>query len=177
MLSREEIQKFQSSLLRWYSVHQRDLPWRRTREPYAIWISEVMLQQTRVAAVIPYYQRFLEHFPDAAALAQAAEPELLAIWSGLGYYSRARNLQKAARQIVESGAFPNDYASILELSGVGRYTAAAIASISFGLPHAVVDGNVRRVLARWTNDGRADTQQIADRLLDRRDPARWNQAV
>jgi A/G-specific adenine glycosylase len=164
-------------LTRWYDRSQRDLPWRRTRDPYAIWISEVMLQQTRVAAVIPYYQRFLERFPDVAALAQAPEPELLAIWSGLGYYSRARNLQKAARQIVESGAFPNDYASILKLAGVGAYTAAAIASISFGLPHAVVDGNVRRVLARWTNDGHAHPQQIADRLLDCRDPARWNQAV
>jgi len=136
-----------------------------------------MLQQTRVVAVIPYYQRFLERFPDAAALAQVPESELLTLWSGLGYYSRARNLQKAARQIVESGAFPNDYTSILDLAGVGTYTAAAIASISFGLPHAVVDGNVRRVLARWTNDGHAETQQIADRLLDRRDPARWNQAV
>ena len=171
------IRSLRLKLTRWYDRAQRDLPWRRTRDPYAIWISEVMLQQTRVAAVIPYYHRFLERFPDAAALAQAPEPELLALWSGLGYYSRARNLQKAARQILESGTFPNDYASILELAGVGTYTAAAIASISFGLPHAVVDGNVRRVLARWTNDGHADTQQIADRLLDRRDPARWNQAV
>jgi len=110
-------------------------------------------------------------------LAQAPEPELLALWSGLGYYSRARNLQKAARQIVASGAFPNDYGSILTLAGVGTYTAAAVASISFGLPHAVVDGNVRRVLARWTNDGHANTQQIADCVLDRRDPAQWNQAV
>jgi A/G-specific adenine glycosylase len=171
------IRSLRLNLTRWYDHAQRDLPWRRTRDPYAIWISEVMLQQTRVAAVIPYYRRFLERFPDAEALARAPEPELLALWSGLGYYSRARNLQKAARQIVESGAFPNDYASILELAGVGTYTAAAIASISFGLPHAVVDGNVRRVLARWTNDGHADTQQIADRLLDRRNPARWNQAV
>lgn len=171
------IRALRRKLTRWYDRAKRDLPWRRTRDPYAIWISEVMLQQTRVVAVIPYYQRFLERFRDAAALAQAPEPELLALWSGLGYYSRARNLQKAARQIVESGAFPNDYVSILELAGVGTYTAAAIASISFGLPHAVVDGNVRRVLVRWTNDGHADTQQIADRLLDRRDPARWNQAV
>ena len=171
------IRSLRGKLTRWYDRAKRDLPWRRTRDPYAIWISEVMLQQTRVAAVIPYYQRFLERFPDAAALAQAPESELLALWSGLGYYSRARNLQKAARQIVGSGAFPNDYALILELAGVGTYTASAIASISFGLPHAVVDGNVRRVLARWTNDGQADAQQIADRLLDRRDPARWNQAV
>jgi len=171
------IRSLRMKLTRWYDRAQRDLPWRRTRDPYAIWISEVMLQQTRVAAVIPFYQRFLDRFPDAAALAQAREPELLALWSGLGYYSRARNLQKAARQIVEFGAFPDDHASILELAGVGTYTAAAIASISFGLPHAVVDGNVRRVLTRWTNDGHADVQQIADSLLDRRDPARWNQAV
>ena len=171
------IRSLRMKLTRWYDRAHRDLPWRRTRDPFAIWISEVMLQQTRVAAVIPYYQRFLERFPDAASLAHAPESEMLAMWSGLGYYSRARNLQKAAWKIVESGAFPNDYPSILELAGVGPYTAAAIASISFGLPRAVVDGNVRRVLARWTNDGHVDTQQIADRLLDRRDPARWNQAV
>ena len=164
-------------LMHWYDGAKRDLPWRRTRTPYAIWISEVMLQQTRVAAVIPYYARFLERFPNAAELAEAPEPELLALWSGLGYYSRARNLQKAARQIAELGEFPRDYDSILKLAGVGTYTAAAIASISFGLPHAVVDGNVRRVLARWTNDGHVDAQQVADQMLDRSDPARWNQAV
>jgi len=171
------IRSLRRKLTHWYDRAKRDLPWRRTRDPYAIWISEVMLQQTRVAAVIPYYQRFLERFPNAFALSQAAEPELLAMWSGLGYYSRARNLQKAARQMVASGGFPKDYDSILDLAGVGAYTAAAIASISFGLPHAVVDGNVRRVTARWTNDGHGDAQQIANRLLDRRDPARWNQAV
>ena len=136
-----------------------------------------MLQQTRVAAVIPYYERFLRRFPDAAALARASEQELLAMWSGLGYYSRARNLQKAARQIVERGSFPEDYASLHALAGVGDYTASAIASIAFGLPHAVVDGNVRRVIARLVNDGRANPQELADGLLDRRDPARWNQAV
>ena len=136
-----------------------------------------MLQQTRVAAVIPYYERFLRRYPDAAALAQAPEQELLAMWSGLGYYSRTRNLQKAARQIVERGWFPNDHASLRALAGVGDYTAAAIASLAFGLPHAVVDGNVRRVIARLLNDGRANPQELADRLLDRRDPARWNQAV
>ena len=172
-----DIRSIRAKLTRWYDRVRRDLPWRRTRDAYAIWISEVMLQQTRVAAVIPYYQRFLRRFPDPAALAQAPEAELLALWSGLGYYSRARNLQKGARQIVERGGFPRDYASLLELAGVGTYTAAAIASISFGLPHAVVDGNVRRVLARIANDGHADAQQIADQLLDRRDPARWNQAV
>jgi A/G-specific adenine glycosylase len=136
-----------------------------------------MLQQTRVAAVIPYYERFLQRFPDAAALAQAPEQELLAMWSGLGYYSRARNLQKAARQIVELGTFPHDYASLRELAGVGEYTAAALASIAFELPHAVVDGNVRRVLARLLNDGHENPRELADRLLDRRDPGRWNQAV
>jgi A/G-specific adenine glycosylase len=171
------IRSLRRKLTRWYDRAKRDLPWRKTRDPYAIWISEVMLQQTRVAAVIPYYERFLERFPDTATLAQCPEPELLAIWAGLGYYSRARNLQKAAQQIAASGTFPKDYESILALSGVGTYTAAAIASISFGLPHAVVDGNVKRVLARWTNDAHVDTQSVADRLLDPSDPARWNQAV
>ena len=166
-----------TGLTRWYDRSKRDLPWRRTRDPYAIWISEVMLQQTRVAAVIPYYERFLRRFPDPAALAEAPEAELLAMWSGLGYYSRARNLQKGARQIAERGAFPGTYAKLIDLAGIGTYTAAAIASISFGLPHAVVDGNVRRVIARITNDGHADTQSVADQLLDRRDPARWNQAI
>ncbi len=172
-----DIRSIRAKLTRWYDRAKRDLPWRRTRDAYAIWISEVMLQQTRVAAVIPYYERFLRRFPDAAALAQAPEAELLAMWSGLGYYARARNLQKGARQIVERGGFPRDYAPLLELAGVGTYTAAAIASISYGLPHAVVDGNVRRVLARIAGDGHADAQRIADQLLDRRDPARWNQAV
>jgi A/G-specific adenine glycosylase len=171
------IRSLRAKLTEWYDRAQRDLPWRQTRDPYAIWISEVMLQQTRVAAVIPYYQRFLERFPDPAALAQAPEPEVLALWSGLGYYSRARNLQKAARRIAERGGFPDDYQSLLKLPGVGAYTAAAIASISFGQPHAVVDGNVRRVMARIANDGRLDVQMFADRLLDPRDPARWNQAV
>ncbi len=136
-----------------------------------------MLQQTRVAAVIPYYERFLERFPTAASLAMAPESDLLTMWAGLGYYSRARNLQKAAQQITASGTFPKNYDSILDLPGVGTYTAAAIASISFGLPHAVVDGNVKRVLARWTNDAHLDAQPLADRLLDPQNPARWNQAL
>ena len=136
-----------------------------------------MLQQTRVAAVTPYYERFLARFPDAAALAAAVEKDVLALWSGLGYYSRARNLQRAARQIEEMGAFPSTHEGLGELAGVGSYTSAAIASISLGLPHAVVDGNVRRVFARLTNDAHVDAQALADELLDRRDPARWNQAV
>ena len=116
------------ALILWYERVKRDLPWRRTRDPYAIWISEIMCQQTRVVAAIPYYERFLSRFPDAATLASAREDEVLALWSGLGYYSRARNLQKAARQIVDAGAFPSAYETILELAGVGAYTAAAISS-------------------------------------------------
>ncbi len=171
------IRSLRKKLTLWYDRAKRDLPWRKTRDPYAIWISEVMLQQTRVAAVIPYYERFLKRFPTPASLATAPEAELLTMWAGLGYYSRARNLQKAAQQIATSGNFPEDYDSILTLAGIGPYTAAAIASISFGLPHAVVDGNVKRVLARWTNNANIDAQPLADRLLDPRDPARWNQAV
>ncbi len=135
-----------------------------------------MLQQTRVAAAIPYYQRFLQRFPDPAALASAPEEEVLKLWSGLGYYSRARNLQAAARQIVERGGFPKTFEDLRELAGVGDYTASAVASIAFGLPHAAVDGNVRRVVSRLTN-GKGDTQQIADLLLDRGNPSRWNQAI
>jgi len=158
----------------WYDRARRDLPWRRTRDPYAIWISEIMLQQTRVAAVIPYYEKFLAAYPDAAALARAPEQEVLTMWSGLGYYSRARNLHKAARQI--GAKFPADYESIRALAGVGEYTAAAIASIAFGLPHAAVDGNVRRVIARLKNN-EADASVHAEKLLDRSDPGRWNQAM
>jgi A/G-specific adenine glycosylase len=164
-------------LAAWYALNRRDLPWRRTRDPYSIWISEIMLQQTRVAAAIPYYERFLARFPDAPSLAQASEDEVLTYWSGLGYYSRARNLRKAAGLIVGQGAFPSDYAAIRELPGIGDYTAAAVASIAYGLPHAVVDGNVRRVVVRLANDADADVQQIADRLLDRKDPGRSNQAL
>jgi len=136
-----------------------------------------MLQQTRVAAVIPHYQRFLARFPDAAALARASEAEVLTAWSGLGYYSRARNLRKAAQAIAEGGGFPADYESIRELPGVGDYTAAAVASIAFGLPHAVVDGNVRRVIARLANNGQVDVQGAAARLMDRKNPGRSNQAL
>jgi A/G-specific adenine glycosylase len=164
-------------LARWYSRNARELPWRLTRDPYAIWISEIMLQQTRVTAVIPHYQRFLARFPDAAALGSASEAEVLTAWSGLGYYSRARNLRIAAQTIASQGEFPSDYESIHALPGVGDYTAAAVASIAFGLPHAVVDGNVRRVVARITNDAEADVQAAAGRLLDRRDPGQSNQAL
>ena len=142
-----------------------------------------MLQQTRVAAVSPYYHRFLERFPAIESLAAAPEPDLLACWSGLGYYSRVRNIQKAARQM--NGTFPREYESIRSLAGVGNYTAAAVASIAFGLPHAVLDGNVIRVLSRLTNDAgdigalstRRRLQELADQLLDRKRPGAFNQAI
>ncbi|HEV8415463.1 MAG TPA: A/G-specific adenine glycosylase [Bryobacteraceae bacterium] len=164
-------------LVRWYGRHKRDLPWRRSRDPYAIWVSEIMLQQTRVAAVIPYYERFLKRFPRVEDLAQVSETELLSIWSGLGYYSRARNMRKAAGQIVEVGGFPSDHESIRALAGVGDYTAAAVASIAFGLPHAAIDGNVRRVVMRLAGDPSADVGAIATQLMPRHEPGRWNQAV
>ena len=164
-------------MTRWYDRERRDLPWRRTRDPYAIWISEIMLQQTRVAAVIPYYERFLAVFSNPSALAAAPEEQVLTMWSGLGYYSRARNLQKAAKQIIELGDFPRDYAAILGLAGIGDYTAAAVASIAFGMPHAAVDGNVRRVIVRLLNDDNVDVPTAAAQLLDRTDPGPWNQAM
>jgi len=172
-------------LLTWYRKHKRDLPWRRTGDPYRIWVSEIMLQQTRVAAVLPYYSRFLARFPDVTALADAREQDLLAAWAGLGYYSRARNLQKAAKDIVERGEFPRDFSSLQELPGVGDYTAAAVASIAFGLPHAVMDGNVARVLSRLTpepGDIKSDAVRkrlwaFAEALLDRKRPGEFNQAL
>jgi len=161
----------------WYDRNRRDLPWRRTRDPFAIWVSEIMLQQTRVAAVIPYYQRFISAYPNAPALAAAPEEQVLAMWSGLGYYSRARNLHKTASIVTQNGVFPRDFDSIRALPGIGDYTAAAISSIAFGLPHAAVDGNVRRVIVRLLNDDSADVHAEASRLLDRKDPGRWNEAV
>ncbi len=135
-------------LLDWYRLSARDLPWRKTRDPYRIWVSEIMLQQTRVAAVLGYYARFLDAFPSVEALAQSPEDQLLKLWEGLGYYSRARNLQKAAQMVAERGGFPEDYPGLLALPGVGEYTAAAIASAAFGKREAAVDGNVLRVIAR-----------------------------
>ena len=136
-----------------------------------------MLQQTRVAAVIPYYERFLSAFPNPAALAAANEEQVLTMWSGLGYYSRARNMHKTAKKVAEIDHFPCVFDAIRVLPGVGDYTAAAISSIAFGLPHAAVDGNVRRVIVRLLNNDVADVQANAELLLDRRDPGRWNQAM
>jgi A/G-specific adenine glycosylase len=185
LLPTKDLPRFRRALLDWFSVHQRDLPWRRRRDPYAIWISEIMLQQTRVVAVIPYYERFLARFPDFGTLAQAPENELLAYWSGLGYYYRARNLQKAAQTVCEAGEFPHEYAAIRKLPGIGDYTAAAISSISFDLPHAVVDGNVLRVLSRICADptniasvsGKQYFSALAGTLLDEAHPGAFNQAV
>lgn len=174
-------------LLRWYDRARRDLPWRRTRDPYRIWVSEIMLQQTRVQAVIPYYQKFLSRFPDVHALADAEEQELLASWSGLGYYSRARNLQKAARLIVERHgcAFPRSKEEAVALPGVGAYTAAAVLSIAYGVPLAVLDGNVARVLSRVftisadirTPRGKQHLVRQASLTLSRRRPGDFNQAM
>jgi A/G-specific adenine glycosylase len=140
-----------SQLMDWFQKNQRDLPWRRTRDPYAVWVSEIMLQQTQVKTVIPYWERWMRELPTIAALADAPEERILKLWEGLGYYSRARNLQKAARLIVEKhgGIFPREFGAVLELPGIGRYTAGAIASIAFGEAAPIVDGNVIRVLTRF----------------------------
>lgn len=185
ILSKEEIQQLRRDLLAWFDIHQRDLPWRRTRDPYAIWISEIMLQQTRVAAVLPYYERFLSRFPNFQALADASEADLLACWAGLGYYHRARNLQRAAIVMCERGAFPNTYVEIRALPGIGDYTAAAVASIAFDLAHAAVDGNVLRVASRLFDDdtdvasatGRKHFSELAENILDRSRPGAFNQAM
>jgi len=175
---------FRKALLRWYDAEKRDLPWRRNNDFYPVWISEIMLQQTRVEAVMPYFLRFMELFPDVGALAAAEESRLLAAWSGLGYYSRARNLHRSAKTIAAAGE-PRDFDSIRALAGVGDYTAAAIASIALGEPRAAVDGNVARVISRLTNDA-ADIRasetrrRFADeaaQLLDRRRPGDFNQAM
>jgi A/G-specific adenine glycosylase len=187
MVNGHELAGFRKQLLAWFRQFQRDLPWRRTTDPYHIWLSEIMLQQTRVTAVIPYYERFLRRFPDVQALAAAAGEEVLRLWSGLGYYSRARNLQKAAQQIMakHGGQFPARLEDALALPGIGNYTAAAILSIAYGKKLAVLDGNVARVLARLGaihGDIREPQrwqrlQKTADGLLDGKSPGDWNQAM
>jgi A/G-specific adenine glycosylase len=185
MFPDDELEPFRKQLLAWFAQHKRDLPWRRTSNPYAIWISEIMLQQTRVAAAISYYERFLGRFPDIQTLADGSETDLLAQWAGLGYYYRARNLQKAARLIRDAGRFPATFEDLRSLPGTGDYTAAAVASISFNLPHAVLDGNVFRVLSRVFDDAtniastvaRKHFSAIAGKLLDRNQPGAFNQAI
>lgn len=180
-----ETAHFAAALHAWYAGNRRALPWRATRDPYAIWVSEVMLQQTRVDVVIPYYERFLGAYPTPAALAEAPEEQVLAHWSGLGYYARARNLRRGAGVVADAhqGRFPRARAAALALPGVGPYTAAAILSIAYDEPHAAVDGNVIRVLARlFALEPPRDRSlplldRLADRLLDRDRPGTWNQAM
>lgn len=178
---------FASTLLDWYERNKRDLPWRNTTEPYIIWLSEVILQQTRVAQGLPYFEKFLENFPKIEDLAQAPSEEVMRLWQGLGYYSRARNLHQCAKELVaiHGGKFPNNYNSLLKLKGVGSYTAAAIASFAFNEPVAVVDGNVFRVLARYfgistdiaSNLGKKEFEKIANECISKDNPATFNQAI
>jgi A/G-specific adenine glycosylase len=173
------IRKFQRELLAWYDTNARDLPWRQTGDPYCIWVSEVMLQQTRVAAVRDYYARFLTLFPTVAALAQAEEPAVLAAWSGLGYYRRARFLHQAAQMVVSDfqGAFPRTAEQLRKLPGIGEYTSSAVASIAFGEPVAVVDGNVERVLLRIFPEDEKPLRDRAAKVLDTQRPGDFNQAM
>lgn len=176
-----------TSWTEWYGQNRRDLPWRETKDPYCIWISEVILQQTRVIQGMDYYLRFVERFPDVCSLAEASEQEVLAMWQGLGYYSRARNLHAAAKQVVaiHGGVFPTTYAEVRALKGIGDYTAAAVCSIAYNLPHAVVDGNVYRVLSRLfaietpidSTQGKKEFQEMAQQLLDHENAGLHNQAL
>ena len=176
---------FTVAILEWFRENGRVLPWRETRDPYAIWLSEIILQQTRIEQGKPYWERFMKRWPTVEALAQASEDEVLREWQGLGYYSRARNLHEAAKQIVEMGGFPQTLEGIKRLKGVGDYTAAAIGSIAFNLPAAVVDGNVYRVLARHygietpinTTEGKKEFTALANSLLPANDASAFNQAM
>lgn len=180
-VSAKDLVRVRRALLRWYDRHHRDLPWRKTRDPYHIWLSEIMLQQTRVAAVLDHYRIFLKRFPDVQALAAASEDAVLAAWSGLGYYRRARMLHQAAQQIAKQlgGCFPRNSEALLALPGIGRYTAAAIASIAFAEPVAVVDGNVERVLERFIGINLTTPQiwQHGQALLADSRPGDFNQAM
>jgi A/G-specific adenine glycosylase len=188
-----QLRQFRQKLLTWFDGNARDLPWRRTNDPYAIWVSEIMLQQTRVNAVLDHYARFMRRFPTVQKLAEAQEPEVLAVWSGLGYYRRARMLHKAAQFVVSdlSGKMPRTAEGLRELAGIGEYTSAAIGSIAFGDPVAAVDGNVERVITRWASladqcaeEGRIKAgsfhrtiREITGQLLDRQRPGDFNQAM
>ncbi len=178
---------FEQEIYTWYLTYKRDLPWRHTTDPYKIWISEIILQQTRVAQGINYYKRFIEEFPTVFDLADASEDEILKLWQGLGYYSRARNLHFTAKQIVNqfNGVFPRDFKTILSLKGIGNYTASAIASIAFDLPHAALDGNIIRVISRYfgitapvdTEKGISEIQKIASELIPDKNAGFHNQAL
>ena len=187
MWEEDKILSFRQKLLAWYDENKRDLPWRRSKNPYHIWVSEIMLQQTRVDTVIPYYERFLDWFPTVESLANAPEERLLKAWEGLGYYSRVRNMQAAAQQIMEDfdGEFPSTYEGISSLKGIGPYTAGAISSIAFNLPQPAVDGNVMRVLARLFEvnhdignpSNRKIFQAMMEVLIDPDRPGDFNQAL
>jgi A/G-specific adenine glycosylase len=178
---------FALTLIDWYNLNKRQLPWRETDDPYKIWLSEVIFQQTRIEQGLAYYHSFTGRFPTVQHLAQASEDEVMKLWQGLGYYSRARNLHTTAKTIVEkfNGRFPDNYADILALKGIGPYTAAAIASIAFNLPHAVVDGNVMRVISRWfaiddavnSTVGKKKIEIVVNELLATHTPGTFNQAM
>ena len=179
--------KFSNTLIYWYLQNRRELPWRKTNNPYFIWLSEIMLQQTRVAQGLDYYLKFTETFPTVFDLANADESTVLKMWQGLGYYSRARNLHFTAKHIVNelNGEFPSTFAAIIKLKGIGDYTAAAIASFAFNEPTAVVDGNVYRVLSRYfgietpinSSKGVKEFKNLAQSLIDKKEPANYNQAI
>ena len=178
---------FSKVLIDWYLKNKRELPWRKTSDPYHIWLSEIMLQQTRIEQGLPYYQRFISAFPSVFDLAAAPQEKVLKLWQGLGYYSRARNLHESAKYVAEelNGVFPGSYKELKELKGVGDYTAAAIASICYNEPVAVVDGNVYRVLSRFfdietpinSTAGIKEFKALASELLDEKDPSSFNQAL
>ena len=178
---------FRKKLTAWYNPDARNLPWKKTGDAYKIWLSEIILQQTRVEQGTPYYIAFVKKYPTIKKLADAPLDEVLKLWEGLGYYSRARNLHAAAKQVMEQhqGKFPETHEELLQLKGIGHYTAAAIASFAYNLPHAVLDGNVYRVLARVfgieipidSTEGKKQFEKLAARLLDKKDPARYNQAI
>ena len=184
-MNRDPMHPFTNTILRWFSENGRELPWRMTRDPYAIWLSEIILQQTRIVQGLPYWQRFMQRWPTVETLAAASEDEVLREWQGLGYYSRARNLHMAAKQISEAGGFPTTMQGLKSLKGVGDYTAAAIGSIAFDLPAAVVDGNVYRVLARHfgidtpinSTKGKKEFTALAERMLPADKASAYNQAV
>ncbi|NDV81848.1 A/G-specific adenine glycosylase [Bacteroides sp. 51] len=174
---------FNFQLIKWYNENKRELPWRETTDPYKIWISEIILQQTRVNQGYDYFLRFIKRFPDVQTLANADEDEVMKYWQGLGYYSRARNLHAAAKSM--NGVFPDTYEGVINLKGVGEYTAAAICSISYGMPYPVVDGNVFRVISRYmgvetpidSGRGKKEITEWANRLMDKKQPALFNQAI
>lgn len=177
------INEFTEAIIKWYEENKRELPWRESSDPYLIWISEIILQQTRVVQGYDYFLRFVKRFPDVQTLADADEDEVMKYWQGLGYYSRARNLHAAAKSM--NGVFPKTYAEVLALKGVGEYTAAAVCSFAYGMPYAVVDGNVYRVLSRYfgidtpidSTEGKKLFAALADEMLDRKRPALYNQGI